>query len=151
MYTQNTLHRLSLIEQWRFDSFRLLFCIALVLLFSAIITWGLPSLAHGNVHGAIMGMLCGLFLNFWLTCIARLQINVPVNTANLVSILESYKYYKTPQGYYDLQIHRYRKFTSQRIFLKEQDGVWVLIGPYNILKKIIKRADIGSFSGKSEG
>lgn len=151
MNSRYTLHRLSLLEQWHLDSFRLLFSIALMLIFSVIIIWILPLISHGSIHDGIIGMLCGLLIGFWFTCIARLHIHAPIDADNLVSILESYKYRKTPQGYYDLQIHRYRKFTSQRIFLKKQDGVWVLIGPCNILKKIIKRADIGSFSGKSEG
>ncbi|MFZ4834416.1 hypothetical protein [Rouxiella sp. Mn2063] len=148
MHPQYTLHRLSLLQQWRFDSFRLLFCIALMLLFSVIIIWVLPLFSHGNVHGAIIGVLCGLTINFWLTCIARLRINAPVNAEKLLSILEGYQYRKTPQGYYDLQVHRYTKFTSQRIFLQKQDKTWVVTGPHNILKKIIKQVDLASFSDK---
>jgi len=141
-----TLHRLSLLEQWHLDSFRLLFSIALMLIFSVIIIWILPLISHGSIHDGVIGMLCGLLIGFWFTCIARLHIHAPIDADNLVSILESYKYRKTPQGYYDLQIHRYAKFKAQRVFIEKQDGAWVLIGPYNILEKIINQIDKGLHS-----
>lgn len=145
MNSRYTLHRLSLLEQWRYDRFRLLFFVAALLIFSAIILWVLPLFSHGNTQAGFIGLTCGLAINLWLTCIARLHLPRPAQAADVVALLESYNYRKSSQGYYDLQVARYKKFKSQRIYLEHQDESLVLTGPYNILKKIIKNS---SHSGK---
>lgn len=145
MNTRYKLYRLSLLDQWRFDHFRLLFCIAVVLIFSAVIYWILPLFGHGNVRNGFVGMLCGLSINFWLTCIGRLRINSVDYTDKLVAILERYKYKKNGLGYYDIPAHRYMKFKSQRIYLDRENEKLVITGPYNILKKVTKQLKSGVF------
>ncbi len=148
MNSRSTLHRLSLLEQWRYDSFRLLFFIAVLLIFSAIILWILPLFSHGNTQAGFIGLTCGLAINLWLTCIARLHIARPVQADRVVALLESYHYRKCSHGYYDLPIARYKKFKSQRIYLEQQQDAVVLTGPHNILKKVLKKIDSGDHSGK---
>jgi len=143
-----TLHRLSLLEQWRYDHFRLLFFIAALLIFSAIILWVFPLFSHGNPQAGFIGLTCGLAINLWLTCIARLHLPRPVQVADIVALLESYNYRKSPEGYYDLQVARYKKFKSQRIYLEQQGEGLILTGPHNMLKKIIKNRKNSSHSGK---
>lgn len=144
MNTRYTLHRLSLLDQWRFDRFRLLFCIAVVLIFSAVIYWVLPLFGHGNIQNGFVGMLCGLSVNFWLTCIGRLRIDSVDYVDKLAVILERYKYKKNGLGYYDIPAHRYMKFKSQRIYLNRKNETLVITGPYNILKKVIKQLNAGA-------
>ncbi|MFZ4834413.1 hypothetical protein [Rouxiella sp. Mn2063] len=143
-----TFRRLNFFEQWNLDKFRFLLSIALTLILIAISMWILPLFSYRSIHDGFIGMCCGLFIGFWMTCIARLCINIPIDIDKLASILESYEYRKTPHGYYEIKTYRYNKFKYQRVFFEKKDGVWVLTGPYNILEKIINQIENGSYSGK---
>jgi len=126
--------------------FACFFCIAVVLIFSSVIYWVLPFFGHGNIQNGFVGMLCGLAVNFWLTCISRLRINCVDHMERLAAILERYKYKKNSLGYYDIPVHRYMKFKSQRIYLCKKNEVLVMTGPYNILKKVTKQLNSGALT-----
>ncbi|KJV45212.1 hypothetical protein VH86_23270 [Pantoea sp. BL1] len=134
-----SLHRLSLIKQWQKDSFRIVFFILTGLFFSAVIKWLLPQLTHGNITGGFTGMLCGLAASFWFTNIAWLRIKSPIRLSDLNSVLAKYHYQQTEQGDYELQIAKYRRFKSQRIYIRNDGNEMTLEGPYNTLKRIINQ------------
>lgn len=132
-----SLHRLSLIKQWHKDSFRIVFFVLIGLFLSDVIKWLLPQLTHGNITGGFTGMLCGLAASFWLTNIAWLTFKTPIRQSDLDSVLEKYHYEQTEQGYYELQIAKYRRFKSQRIYISNDGNDITLEGPYNTLRRII--------------
>ncbi|KOC89577.1 hypothetical protein [Winslowiella iniecta] len=138
MNTQYALRRLSLPEQWRSDPFRIIFMLAMMVFWSAIIVWILPLFSHGNTQAAFIGMLSGLSVNFWLTCIARLRIEQVNPPYAVIALLERFNYQQTADGYYDLKLAGYKKFKAQRIYLTQQEDTLVITGPCNVLKKIIK-------------
>jgi len=134
-----SLHRLGLIKQWQKDSFRIVFFILIGLFFSAVIKWLLPQLTHGNINGGFAGMLCGLAASFWFTNIAWLTFKTPIRLSDLAAVLNKYNYQQTEQGYYELQIAKYRRFKSQRIYIGNDGNDITLEGPYNTLKRIINQ------------
>ncbi|MGD9427387.1 hypothetical protein ACLHDD_20305 [Pantoea sp. NSTU24] len=150
MKTFFKLQRLSLLQQWRHDSFRLIFLTIVLLIFSAIMLWILPLFTQGNVHAGYIGLVCGLAANFWFTCIAQLDIDCHENSDELERLLHQFKYEKTPEGFYDLPVARYKKFKSQRIYIVSEGYGLSLRGPYNILKKITKKLNVSSSQGKDD-
>jgi len=128
-----------LAKQWQKDSFRIAFFILTGLFFSAVITWLLPQLTHGKITGGFTGMLCGLAASFWFTNISWLKFKTPICLSDLDFILKKYNYQRNEQGYYDLQIAKYRRFKSQRIYISNDGNDITLEGPYNTLKRIINQ------------
>lgn len=144
------LQRLSLLQQWRHDSFRLIFLTIVLLIFSAIMLWILPLFTRGNVHAGFIGLVCGLAANFWFTCIAELHTDCHENSDDIARLLRQFKYEKTPEGFYDLPVPRYKKFKSQRIYIISEGKGLSLRGPYNILKKIAKNLNVSASQGKDD-
>lgn len=136
------LQRLNLLQQWRHDSFRLIFLTLVLLIFSAIMLWILPLFTRGNVHAGYIGLVCGLAANFWFTCISQLHIDCHENSYDLERLLRRFNYEITPEGFYDLPVPRYKKFKSQRIYIISESKGLFLRGPYNILKKITKDLNV---------
>ncbi|ORM66676.1 hypothetical protein [Pantoea rwandensis] len=134
-----SIHRLNLKAQWQKDSFRVLFFVFTMMLFSVIIKWILPLFSHGNVIGGFSGMISGLLVNFWLTNISELTIKSPIYTDELVTVLNKYKYRQTDHDYYELQVAKLTRFQSQRIYIRNDGNSMILEGPYNTLKKIINQ------------
>jgi hypothetical protein len=143
MLTKAKLQRLNLLEQWRRDSYRIYFNLAILVIFISIIRWVLPLWIHGNIHDGIVGCICGLATTYWLTCIARLTLPGDVTPDQLTAILTKAKYHATSAGYYDVPAHLPGKFKSQRIYIENQTGQTVLTGPHNILKKIRNKLEEG--------
>jgi len=144
------LQRLSLLQQWRHDRFRLIFLTIVLIIFSAIMLWILPMFTRGNVHAGYIGLVCGLTTNFWFTCISQLDIDCHENIYDLERLLRQFNYEKTPEGFYDLPVHRYKKFKSQRIYIVSEGKGLSLRGPYNILKKFTKKLNVISSQGKDD-
>ncbi|WP_017346526.1 hypothetical protein [Pantoea sp. A4] len=143
MLIKAKLQRLNLLEQWRRDSYRIYFSLAVLVIYSCIIRWVLPLWVHGNIHDGIVGCICGLAATFWLTCIARLTLPGDVTPDQLTAILTKAKYHATSAGYYDVPLHKRMKFKSQRIYIESLSGQIILTGPYNILKRIRNKLEEG--------
>lgn len=137
MKIRSNLHRLSLLNQWRKDPVRFLIFLIILLVAASIIFWVLPVFFKGNVHGGIVGIICGLSVNFWLTCISTLTLDTVVCRPDVIKILEKFRYRITEAGYYDLPVHRLKKFSSQRVYIEVTAGGMVITGPHNILKKVV--------------
>ncbi|WP_428946133.1 hypothetical protein ACQK5W_09360 [Pantoea sp. FN060301] len=144
MNIRYTLHRLSLLQQWHRDSTRLIFFLIFLLAFSAVVAWILPLFKHGNIYAGFIGLACGLGINFWLTCISQLHVARQEQPLSLKVLLQRCNYHEIPQGYYTLQVAHYKKSKTQRIYIDLKDGMTVLPGPHNILRKIARRLDEGS-------
>ncbi|NIF21624.1 hypothetical protein [Candidatus Pantoea multigeneris] len=138
MFFKYRIKRLNLLDQWRMDKYHILFSIFVSLVFTAMILWVFPLFAHGNTIDGLIGMLCGLSINSWMTCVSRLYINTPMDVGNIIDLLEERKYKKNAQGDYELSVKKFLEFKPQCISIKEHDDALVLTGPYNILKNITK-------------
>lgn len=139
MKIRSNLHRLSLLNQCRKDPVRIFIFLITLLVAASIVFWVLPLFFKGNVHGGIIGIVCGLSVNFWITCISTLTLDTAVCLPDVINILEKFRYRITEAGYYDLPVHRLKKFRSQRVYIEVTPGGLLITGPHNILKKLVNK------------
>lgn len=139
MKNRSNIRRLSLLNQWRRDPARFWTFLIILLVASSIIFWILPVFFKGNIHGGIVGIICGLAVNFWLTSISTLTLDMTVHRTDVIRILEKFRYRITDGGYYDLPVHRLMKFKSQRVYIDVTDSGMAITGPHNILNKMVNQ------------